>query len=79
MKQAKDEAKEEIEKYRAERERQFKEYEAKRMGRKEDIAVKIDENTEKIIADMDAKVAEFREPVCIRCIQSVRKLYYNMF
>lgn len=63
MKQAKDEAKEEIEKYRTEREKQFKEYEAKRMGRKEDIAHKIDENTEKILVEMDKSIAELREPV----------------
>ena len=41
LKQAKEEAQVEIEKYKAERERAFKDNEVKNVGSKEDIAIKI--------------------------------------
>lgn len=63
MKQAKDEAKEEIEKYRAEREKQFREFEAKKMGSKEDIQTKIDVDTLKKIAEIESQVQNMRNPV----------------
>lgn len=46
IKQARDEAQAEIEKYRQEREKQFKEFEAKHLGSREDVAAKIDKNTQ---------------------------------
>lgn len=74
MKQAKDEAREEIEKYRIEREKQFKEYEAKRMGRKEDVQEKIDANTAKIIEEIEEKVQNLKEPVTFNVL--MKKIYY---
>lgn len=56
MKQAKEEAQEEIEKYRKERERQFREFEAKHMGSREDVAAKIEQDTKIRIHDMSKTV-----------------------
>lgn len=57
IKQAREEAQAEIEKYRQERERQFREYEVKYMGSRDDVQAKIDKNTEihtaKIIEEVD--------------------------
>lgn len=65
MKQAKEEAQEEIEKYRKERERQFREFEAKHMGSREDVAAKIDQDTKQRIEDMNRAVASHKEPVSL--------------
>ena len=58
MKQAKDEAMVEIEKYKAEREAAYKEKEAKQLGSKEGIQAKIEEATQVKIAAMTRRVEE---------------------
>lgn len=63
LKQAKEEAQDEIEKYRKERERQFREFEAKHMGSKEDVAAKIDADTKLRIAEMNRLVQGQKEAV----------------
>lgn len=63
LKQAKEEAQDEIEKYRKERERQFREFEAKHMGSREDVAAKIDQDTKQRIEDMNRAVGSHKEPV----------------
>lgn len=63
LKQAKEEAQDEIEKYRKERERQFREFEAKHMGSREDVASKIDVDTKRRIDDMNRAIQSQKEPV----------------
>ncbi|EFA05894.1 V-type proton ATPase subunit G [Tribolium castaneum] len=63
IKQAREEAQAEIENYRKERERQFREYEAKHLGSKEDIAARIDKNTEQIIIGVENDVKTNKEKV----------------
>lgn len=63
LKQAKEEAQDEIEKYRKERERQFREFEAKHMGSKEDVALKIDNDTKLRIAEMNRLLQGQKESV----------------
>ncbi|XP_044263291.1 V-type proton ATPase subunit G-like [Tribolium madens] len=63
IKQAREEAQAEIENYRKERERQFREYEAKHLGSKEDIAARIDKNTEHIIREVEDDVKTNKEKV----------------
>lgn len=65
LKQAKEEAQDEIEKYRKERERQFKEFEAKHMGSREDVAARIEKETNLRIAEMNKAVQVHKEPVSI--------------
>lgn len=63
MKQARDEAQTDIEAYRRERERQFREYEAKHMGSKEDVAAKIDKDTELLLKNMEKVLEDNKEKV----------------
>lgn len=63
LKQAKEEAQDEIEKYRKERERQFREFEAKHMGSREDVASKIEVDTKRRIEDMNRAILSQKEPV----------------
>lgn len=63
LKQAKEEAQDEIEKYRKERERQFREFEAKHMGSREGVAAKIDQDTKRRIEDMNRAVQIQKEAV----------------
>ena len=63
MKQAKEEAQEEIEKYRFDRERQFKDFEAKHMGSREDVASKIDADTKHRINEMNSQVQHQKDIV----------------
>ncbi|MBO8666358.1 V-type ATPase subunit G, partial [Staphylococcus aureus] len=56
LKQAKEEAQDEIEKYRQEREKQFKEFEIKHMGSREDVAARIDADTNIKIEEMNKAV-----------------------
>jgi V-type H+-transporting ATPase subunit G len=65
LKQAKEEAQDEIEKYRKERERQFRDFEAKHMGSKEGVAAKIDADTRQRIDDMNKAVASQKDPVSV--------------
>lgn len=63
IKQARDEAASEAEQYKVERDRQFREYEAKYMGSREDILAKIENDTEKQMVEMEKNVEKFKEPV----------------
>ncbi|CAG9766437.1 unnamed protein product [Ceutorhynchus assimilis] len=74
LKQAKEEAQEEIGKYNKERERQFREFEAKHMGSKEDVAAKIDVDTKLRIAEMNRLVQGQKELV----IQDILALVYDI-
>lgn len=65
MKQAKEEAQDEIEKYRKERERQFRDFEAKHMGSKEGVAAKIETDTKQRIEDMNKAIVAQKIPVSI--------------
>lgn len=71
LKQAKEEAQDEIEKYRKERERQFREFEAKHMGSKEDVAAKIDADTKLRIAEMNRLVQGQKEAVSFYFLYTV--------
>ncbi|CRL06299.1 CLUMA_CG018944, isoform A [Clunio marinus] len=65
LKQAKDEATEEIEKYRGEREKQFKDFETKHVGSREGVAQKIDADTRLKIEEMNRALGSNKEPcVC---------------
>merc|ERR1711910_9814 len=70
LKQAKEEAQVEIEKYKAERERSFKDNEAKNVGSKDDIAAKIEADTKVKIEAMNRSVASNKDVV----IQSLLSL-----
>lgn len=74
LKQAKDEAQIEIDKFKAEKERQFKEYEAKHMGSKEDIATKIEAETKQKMVDMNQLVAQNKKAV----IEKLLNLVYDI-
>lgn len=74
LKQAKDEATEEIEKYRVEREQQFKDFEAKHVGSREGVANKIEADTRLKIDDMNRTVQNHKE----RVIQEILTHIYNI-
>ncbi|XP_055679362.1 V-type proton ATPase subunit G-like [Lutzomyia longipalpis] len=74
LKQAKDEATEEIEKYRVERDQQFKDFEAKHVGSREGVANKIDADTRLKIDDMNRTVTNHKE----RVIQEILTHIYNI-
>merc|ERR1711970_251674 len=63
LKQAKEEAQVEIERYKAEREAAFKENEAKNVGSKDDIAAKIEADTRVKIEAMNRSVATNKKAV----------------
>lgn len=63
IKQAREEAAAEIEAYRNERERQFREYEARYMGSREDVAAKIDKDTEQLLKNLDKSVKDNKDNV----------------
>merc|ERR1712064_228083 len=71
LKQAKEEAQVEIEKYKAERERSFKDNEAKNVGSKEDIAIKIEADTKVKIEAMNRSVASNKGEVITNLISLV--------
>ena len=71
LKQAKEEAQVEIEKYKAERERAFKDNEAKNVGSKEDIATKIEADTKVKIEAMNRSVASNKGEVISNLISLV--------
>ncbi|XP_064479858.1 V-type proton ATPase subunit G-like [Ornithodoros turicata] len=58
LKQAKDEAQLEIDKFRTEKEKQFKEYEASHMDSKEDVTARIDAEAKLKLAEVDKLVAQ---------------------
>lgn len=74
LKQAKEQAQDEVEKYRQERERQFKDFEAKHMGSKEGVAAKIDVDTRIKIDEMNRQQAENRAAV----IDQLLSLVYDL-
>lgn len=63
LKQAKDEAQAEVEKYRHDHDRQFKEYEAKHLGSRDDIAQRIDTETKQHLDSMQQSVNVHKEKV----------------
>lgn len=63
MKQAKEEALAQIELFNRERELQFKEYEAKHMGSRDDIALRIEKETKDRLAQMEHDVKVKKEKV----------------
>lgn len=63
LKQAKEEALAEIERFKNEREMQFKEYEAKHMGSRDDVALKIEEETKRRLAEMQKDVNAKKDKV----------------
>ncbi|XP_055641978.1 V-type proton ATPase subunit G-like [Toxorhynchites rutilus septentrionalis] len=74
LKQAKDEATDEIEKYRVERERQFKDFEAKHIGSREGVSNKIDADTKIRIEEMARAFNAKKEPV----VQEVLQCLYDI-
>uniref|UniRef100_T1GT07 V-type proton ATPase subunit G n=1 Tax=Megaselia scalaris TaxID=36166 RepID=T1GT07_MEGSC len=69
LKQAKDDAIEEIEKYRQERENQ-----AKHIESREEVAAKMEADTRDQLADIDRSLASHKEPV----IQELLQYMYNI-
>uniref|UniRef100_A0A0K8TR50 V-type proton ATPase subunit G n=1 Tax=Tabanus bromius TaxID=304241 RepID=A0A0K8TR50_TABBR len=78
LKQAKDEATEEIEKYRQERERQFKEFEATHMGSREGVAQKIEADTRVKLDEMNRALQSRKEPVINEILQHVYNIVPEM-
>lgn len=74
LKQAKEEAQAEIEKYRLERETQFKDHEQKYVGSRDDIVAKIESDTKARIEGMSRSVQTNKEQV----IQRLLSLVYNI-
>ncbi|XP_031625856.1 V-type proton ATPase subunit G [Contarinia nasturtii] len=74
LKQAKDEATEEIEKYRQERDKQFKDFEAKHMGSREGVASKIDADAQVKLQEMLRALANSKEPVIEAVLQYVYEI-----
>lgn len=74
LKQAKDEATEEIERFRAERENGFKDFEHKHVGSREGVASKIDSDTRSRIDEMSRQVTNSKE----RVIEELLGLVYDI-
>lgn len=74
LKQAKEEAQAEIEAYRKERERSFKEYESQHVGSRDDTATLIEDRTKQRITDMNRKVAAKQEVV----LKNILDLVYDI-
>merc|ERR1712001_422559 len=71
LKQAKEEAQAEIEKYKAEREKQFRDHEARFAGSKGDIIQRIEADTKRKIDMMNQGVAANQDRVVKGLIDSV--------
>merc|ERR1712121_532741 len=78
LKQAKDEAQSEIEKFRQERDRQYKEYEAKHLGSQDDAALKIKNETHEKIGAMNKQVGANKDLVIERILQLVNDIRPEM-
>jgi len=63
LKQAKEEAQAEIDKYRQDRESQFRQYEAKHLGTKEDIAARIEKETQTQLEQMQRNIQMNKDKV----------------
>merc|ERR1712066_801339 len=74
LKQAKDEAKAEIQIFTKEREAQFKEKEAAIMGGKNDLQQNINAQTQQKIAEMSVRVADRQDDVIHKLVQSVQNV-----
>lgn len=74
LKQAKDEATEEIERFRSERENGFKDFEHKHVGSREGVASKIDADTRQKIDEMSRQVTHSKEVV----IEELLSLVYDI-
>ena len=74
LKQAKDEATEEIERFRTERETGFKDFETKHVGSREGVASKIDAETRMRIDEMSRQVTNSKE----RVIEELLGLVYDI-
>ncbi|KAG5885366.1 hypothetical protein JTB14_035169 [Gonioctena quinquepunctata] len=83
IKQARDEAAADIELYRRERERLFREYEDKYMGSREDVVAKIDKDTEILMVQLEQNVKKNKEAVIKNLIALVidvePKVHRNYF
>jgi len=71
LKQAKEEAQLDIEKYRQEQEKKFREKEVKHMGSRDDVATRIDAETNREIENMKKQVANNKEEVIFRLLDLV--------
>ncbi|XP_058823788.1 V-type proton ATPase subunit G-like [Topomyia yanbarensis] len=71
LKQAKDEATDEIEKYRSEREKQFKEAEVRHIGSREGVSNKIDADTRVRIDEMNRALKTHKESVIVNVLEHV--------
>lgn len=71
LKQAKDEATDEIERFRVEREKAFKDTEVKHAGSREGVAAKIDADTRIRIDDMNRQVANNKERIIVEVLGHV--------
>lgn len=69
LKAAKDEAQIEITKFKAEKERQFKEYEAAHMGSKDDIAARMEAETNQKLDEMNQLVALHKKAVVNKLLE----------
>ena len=58
LKQAKEEAQSEVESYKAEREKQYKELEAKVLGSRGDLERKVEEDTKQKIIEQEQRLAD---------------------
>ncbi|XP_054715233.1 V-type proton ATPase subunit G-like [Uloborus diversus] len=67
LKQAKEEAQLEIGAFRAEKEKEFKEYEAKYLGSQESALQKIEKDTDKLLVEM-TKFVRLNKDVIIECL-----------
>ncbi|CAG9856327.1 unnamed protein product [Phyllotreta striolata] len=74
IKQAREEAAAEIEAYRWHREEQFAEYEERYLGRSEDVAMKIQRDTEIHLKQIDNNVAEYKDSV----VKELLDLVFNI-
>lgn len=74
LKDAKDEAQVEIEEFRKEKERQFKEFEDKHLGNREDVAARIEADTQLKIQEMNKAVAVHKQAV----IEKILELVYDI-
>ena len=71
LKQAKEEAQAEIEKYRQERETSYKEVEAQHMGSRGDLEAKIDINTDVKLEEIDDSMGAHKDAVLHNLLQLV--------
>ncbi|KAJ8947282.1 hypothetical protein NQ318_014179 [Aromia moschata] len=78
IKQARDEAAAEIELYRKERERLFREYEARYMGSREDVAAKIDKDTEEHIKQLEQNVINNKDNLILDLIELVYDVHVEV-